>query len=156
MHEIIGQPRKYRKAFNFAVEIDGLEIAWFKTVSGLERTVSVVEQHEAGRARPASKSPGKVKYEDVVLEVGTTDNRELWDWSEQVYAAAADSGRPDGSYEKNLAVVERDRNGTELGRWNIFSAWPTKFSAGAFDATSEDNRVQSVTLAIDRFEYQQA
>jgi phage tail-like protein len=153
---IIGQNRRYRKKFNFAVEIDGLEVAWFQSVAGLKRTIGVTEQHEAGVARVASKTPSKVKYENLTLEVGTTDNRELWDWSELVYRASADSGLPDGDYEKNLAVVERDRNGTELGRWNVFRAWPTEFDAGAFDATSEDNRIQTVVLAYERFEYQQA
>lgn len=153
---IIGQPRSYRKEYAFAVEIDGLEIAWFSKVSGLKRTIGVTEQHEAGVARVANKSPGKVKYENVTLEVGATDNRELWDWSELVYRAAADSGTPDDEYKKNLAVVERDRAGNELGRWNIYNAWPPEFDAGNFDAASENNRVQMLVLAYDYFEYQAA
>jgi phage tail-like protein len=153
---IIGQPRSYRKEYAFAVEIDGLEIAWFTKVSGLKRTVSVAEQHEAGVARVANKSPSKVKYENVSLEVGATDNRELWDWNELVHRAAADSGTADDAYKKNLAVVERDRAGNELGRWNVFNAFPIEFDAGNFDAASEANRVHTVVLAIDYFEYQAA
>ena len=153
---IIGQPRSYYKEYAFAVEIDDIEIAWFSKVSGLKKTVAVAEQHEAGVARVANKSPTKVKYENVVLEVGETDNTELWDWMELVHQASADAGVPDDAYKKNLSVVKRDRAGSELGRWNIFNAFPVEFDAGNFDAASETNRVQTLTLAIDYFEHEKA
>lgn len=152
---VTGTPRSYDKKFMFTVEIDGLAIAWFESVSGLESEVGVVEQHEGGSINVADQSPGKVKFSPVTLMVGATDNRELYDWYLLVIDAAANSGEPDDSYKKTVSIVQKDRNGTEKKRWNLFEAWPSKFKAGEWDAKAEENVMQEVTLTIKRWELDQ-
>lgn len=148
---VVGKPRNYDKKFLFGIEIDGLEVAWFESCSSLEAEVGVVEQHEGGSIVVADQAPGKVKYAPITLMVGATDNRELYDWWEQVIDAAANSGEPDDSYKKNLSIVQKDRDGTVKKRHNVFLAWPNKYVAGEWDAKAEENVIEQITLTYRYF-----
>ena len=37
-------------------------------------------------------------------------------------------------------------------RWTLYGAWPTKFVAGEWDNSSDENVIESVTLTYDYFE----
>jgi phage tail-like protein len=148
---VVGKPRSYHKKFNFTVEIDGLEIAWFESCSPIEGEIGVVEQREGGSIVVADQSPGLYKVTPVTLKVGVTDNTELYDWWTDVIDAEANSGEPDDDYKKNVAIVQKDRDGTELKRWNLFEAWPNKYVAGEWDAKSEENTMEEVVLTYRYF-----
>lgn len=143
---VLGTPRSYHKKFNFSIEIEGVDIAWFESCSALEEEVGVVEQHEGGDPGPADQSPGKRKITPVTLSVGVTENTELYDWWLQVVDASSGKGAPDEQYKKKVAIVQRDRDGSELKRWTLFKAWPSKHVGGEWDAKSEENVTESVTL----------
>jgi phage tail-like protein len=153
-----GNPRNYDKRFLFSVEIDDIDVAWFSSISGLEAEIGVVEQHEGGGINVADESPGKVKFSELTLGVGSTDNRQMYDWWLQVVDASGGdngSGLPDDQYKKNIAIVQRDRDGTTKRRWNLFQAWPKKFKAGEWDATAEENVMQEVVIRYRRFDLAQ-
>lgn len=152
---VIGSPRNYDKRFLFAVEIDGLEVAWFSAISSLEAEIGVVEQFEGGQLTAADKSLGLVKFADLTLSIGTTNNRELYDWWLQVVNVAANSGLVDALYKKNLAIVQKDRDGSTKRRWTLYDAFPMKFKAGEWDASAEENVVQEMTLAYRYFDLEQ-
>ena len=151
---VIGQPRSYHKQFLFTVEIDGLDVGWFEKCSEIVGEVGVVEQHEGGNINVADQSPGKVKFPAVTLTIGATDNNELYNWWLQVIDAAANSGGPDETYKKNVAIVQRDRDGTERRRHNLVKAWPSKFKYGEWDAKAEENVMEEITLTYLRPERQ--
>lgn len=149
---VTGTPRNYDKKFLFTFEIDGLDIAWFESISGLEGEIGVIEQHEGGAINTADKSLGKVKFTNLTLMVGATDNRDLYDWWLLCIDAAADTGEVDAAYKKNCSLVQKDRDGSEKRRWNIFEAFPCKFKAGDWDAKAEENVIQEMGLAYRYFE----
>lgn len=149
---VTGTPRNYDKKFLFTVEIDGLDVAWFESVSGLEFEIGVVEQHEGGNIIVADQSPGKVKFSPVTLMVGSTDNTELYDWSLLVADAAANAGEVDADYKKNVAIVQKDRDGSEKRRYTLYECWPSKYKSGEWDAKAEENVVEEVTLTYKYYE----
>ena len=151
-----GKPRRYDKKFLFAIEISGLEVAHFETMSELSVEVGVVDQHEGGKANVADQSPGKVKFNTVTLTIGSTDNEELYNWFLQVIDAAANSGEVDEDYKRTLNLVQKDRNGIEKRRFKLFKAWPMKYIAGEWDAKAEENVIESVELVYLRFERKNA
>jgi phage tail-like protein len=153
---VVGTPRSYDKKFLFAIEIDGLDVAWFETCSSLEAEIGVVEQHEGGGINVADQSPGKVKFPAVTLTVGATDNQELYNWWLQVIDAAADTGEPDDTYKKQAAIVQKDRDGTEKRRHTLYKAWPSKYKAGEWDAKAEENVIEEITLTYLRFDRKNA
>jgi len=62
------------------------------------------------------------------------------------------SGTKDIDYKRNLSIVQLDRDGETLRRWNIFGAWPTQYVAGEWDNDSDEKVIEMVTLPYDYFE----
>lgn len=154
MAGVVGTPRNYDQKWNFAVEIDGLEVAWFESVSGLEFEVGVIEQHEGGSIVVADQSPGKVKYTPCTLTNGVTDNREMYEWALLSADAAANAGEPLETLKKQLAVVAKDRDGSEKRRYTLFQAFVNKHKCGEWDAKAEENVMEETTLTYKYFERQ--
>ena len=148
---VIGQPRSFFKKFKYVVEIDKVKNSGFQKCSELSFEVANVEQHEGGALIP-NKSPGRVKFTDVTLERGATQDKDLYDWAREVARAEANSGLVDPQFKRTLDVVQQDRDGTTLARWRLHNAWPVKFVAGAWDNEADENVITSITLTYDYFE----
>ncbi len=98
------------------------------------------------------KSPGRLTFADITLERGATKDKDLYDWFADVANTASGLGLVEPGYKRNMDIVQLDRDGSELRRWTVMNAWPTKFVAGDWDNSTDDNLVESVTLAYDFFE----
>ena len=145
---IIGTPRSFHKRFKFLVEIDGFGVAAFSTCSEIKITAAVVEYREGARLI-SHKSPGTVTVDNVTLEEGATRSLAMYDWFMQVVNAAASTGLIDNEYKRMVDVVQLERNNAVLRRWRLHAAWPTEFTGGAWDASSNETVIQSLVLAYD-------
>ncbi|WP_222927718.1 phage tail protein [Biomaibacter acetigenes] len=147
-----GKARSYFDRFKFLVEIDGITQTGFQKCSELKGSVGKIEHREGGGLLP-DKSPGFGNYSDITLEYGATKNLETYEWFRQVIDASQETGgaEPD-EYKRNLSIIQLDRAGREVQRWNVYGAWPTDFVAGEWDSTSEEKTIRKLTLAIDYFE----
>jgi phage tail-like protein len=130
-------------AFNYVVEIEGIERAAFQECTGLSSTVDIKEYNEGGRLTPM-KLPGQTKYSNLVLKRGVTDDRQLWQWHQDT--ADGQLARKHGS------IVLRDRSGKEKVRWNFFEAWITKWTGPDFKAESSDLAIETLEIAHERVE----
>lgn len=146
-----GASPSFFKKFKFIVEIDGFARAGFQKCSELEAEIAVIEQWEGG-SLTANKSPGRVKFANLSLERGATKDLDFFNWFKGVVDYTANSGLTDNEYKKDLDIVQQDRDGTELRRWNVTGAWPTKFTAGAWDNDSDEVVMEKLELAIDGFD----
>lgn len=146
-----GTPRVFDKKFKFLVEIDGVVSAKFQKCSELSAEIAKVEYHEGGAVIP-DKSPGKVTVSDLTLERGACRDADLFTWFKQVIDITAQTGQIDPQFKRSLDIVQLDRDGSELRRWTVTGAWPTKFVAGAWDNEADENVIESVVLAIDTFD----
>lgn len=135
----------YHKKYAFRVEIDGIDVASFRTAGPLKVNIGVVEENEGGSLAP-TKELGKVSFDNVTLSKGKTDSRELWDW-----AKSAIEGDDDAA-EKDLAIVQTNRAGEEINRWEILSAKPAGFLAGEWDADAEENIIEEMELSIESYD----
>ena len=102
--------------FNFLVEIDGITRAAFHEASGFDSSIDVIEHREGGENITTRKLPGQVKYSNISLKWGMTDDRELYDWHRQWAdgdpAAPAQerldrAARPPGAGEGALELLQR-------------------------------------------------
>ena len=135
------------QAFNFAVEIDGLTRAGFKSAAGLDSTSSSTKYREGTDASLASRQlPGLLSFSNITLTRGITDDHALWDWREQ--AAKGQVQR------KTVSIVLRDDAGNDKIRWNLREAWPTKWSGPSFDATADAVGIETLELAHEGVEVQ--
>ncbi len=148
---LIGNPRSFHKRFKYVCEIDGVQSAAFQKCSELSLEVAKIEYHEGGSLIP-NKSPGRLTFADITLERGATQDRDLFDWMQDVAIASSGLGLTEPYFKRNLDIVQQDRDGTTLRRWSIARAWPTKFVAGQWDNEADENVIESVTLCFDFFE----
>jgi phage tail-like protein len=148
---VIGQPRSYFKKFLFTVEIPGVGFAGFQKCSEPKMTTGLVEQWDTDGDKPtADKSPGRMKTEDVTLDRGATKDLGLYAWYLQVNDAASGNGAVDDQYKKTVNIVQRDRDGSVLRRWELKKAWPTVYGPGDWDNTVDGNGIETMVLTYER------
>lgn len=127
--------------FRFAVEITGLTVAHFQSVSGLSHEVEVFEHTEGGRNDRTVKLPGQGKYPNIVLKIGYTTSDELERWHRDFLK----NRKP----RKDVSIILRKFDGTEIKRWNFSRAWPVKWEGPELDSTQSQIAVESLELAHD-------
>ena len=130
--------------FNFLVEIDGITRAAFHEAAGFDSSIDVVEHREGGENITNRKLPGAVKYSNITLKWGITDDRELYDWHRDCINGIVQ--------RRNGSVVLLDRAGNEKLRWNFFNAWPSKWTGPSFSAEGNDVAIETLELAHEFLE----
>ena len=73
------------KNFKFRVKWDGRYVAGISKVGALKRSTEVVEHREGGDPSTSRKSPGRSKFEAIMLERGTTHDIEFERWANRVW-----------------------------------------------------------------------
>ena len=124
----------------FALELEGVELARFTGCSGLAITTEVVEYQDSLGGNPITrKRPGRTKYDDIVLKRGLSASKSLTDWHQKVVDGAAE--RANGS------IVIYDSTGAEVDRWNFEAGWPSKWSGSDLSADSDDVMIEELTIS---------
>jgi phage tail-like protein len=125
--------------YNFLVEIDGITRAGFRECSGLDTSQDAGEYREGTDPLTVRKLPGLIKYSNISLKRGITDDAELWEWRKTVM---------DGKVErKNMSIILMNDAREEKLRWNVKNCWPTKWEGPGFNATSSDVAVETLEIA---------
>jgi phage tail-like protein len=127
--------------FNFLVEIDGITQAAFQEASGLDSSIEVIEHREGGENITMRKYPGQVKFSNITLKRGLTDDTELYAWHKQWADGDPAAARKSGS------IVVCDRQGQEKARWNFFNGWPSKWTGPSLNAEQNDIAIESLEIA---------
>jgi len=89
---------------------------------------------------PEVRGPARWSCAPIVLEMGSTADSEPWEWHQRVKRMSAQGNR------KAIAIIQQDEAREEVKRWLVLDAWPSKFTAPEFDATSSDNAIESVEI----------
>lgn len=141
-----GQQPVYYRAFQFMVEIDGIDKARFQEVGGLDATTDVVEYREGGDMLGVRKLPGQTKHSNLSLKRGYTDDDQLWKWYEDVMTGRTEKIR------RNIGVIQMDMNNQEKFRWQVYDAFPVKYTAPSFNAKGNDLAIETLEIAYERIE----
>ncbi len=132
------------KKYNYRLTIENIDVAAFSEVSGFDASIEVIEYREGNMpTNSPRKLPGLTKYGNVTLKWGMTENREFYDWVATI---------SDGTQEERMRTVEiylLDDAHTELASWTLTNAWPCKYTAPDFNATSSEIAFESVELAFE-------
>lgn len=131
-------------AFNFIVEIDGVIIAGFSEVSGLETEVDVIEYRNGNEDITPRKIPGLKKFGNIVLKRGVTAGRELWEWRKTVL---------DGQAQRRAgSIILLNERREEVVRWNFREGWPCKWSGPTLNATASKTAIETLEIANEGIE----
>ena len=134
--------------FHYAVEVQGMVTGYFTECSGLGSEHEVIEHKvvdDKGKEF-IMKIPGRLKWENITLKRGITDNMEIWDWRKKVEDGDVDGARANGS------IVMFDQHLAEMARWNFENAWPVKVSGPAIKSDSNEIGIEELAIAHERLQ----
>jgi phage tail-like protein len=129
-------------AFAFALEVQGITQATFREASGFGSESQIIEQKEQGPKGNTiiRKIPGTLKWQNINLKKGITDNKELWQWRQKVIDGQIEGARLDGS------IVGYNEDGSEVIRYNFTRGWPNKWSASGLNANGNDPIIEEIEI----------
>ncbi|MFI3177275.1 MAG: phage tail protein [Eubacteriales bacterium] len=135
------------KKYNYKVEIDGITAASFSEVSGFDATIDVIEYRTGDEGvNYARKTNGLTKYGNVTLKWGMTSSMEFYEWVTAI--TNGESMGADKNKDVTITLFDDDGN-TSLAVWNLTAAWPSKYTAPDFNATSSEIAFESVELVFE-------
>lgn len=126
--------------FKYKVEIKDVGQAGFSEVTGFDASIDVAEYRESNMTPPAPiKLPGLRKYSNVTFKWGVTSGKAVYDWMNP--SLETDIAR------KEITVTLLDENGKDVASWQIVNAWPIKYTAPEFNATSPEVAIEQLEVA---------
>jgi len=142
--EVIGSLRWY-------LEIDGITEATFREVTGLDSETEVIEHRVTGKGGNivVHKIPGALKWSNIVLRRGLTDDRKLHDWRQKIEQGQTEANRKNGS------ITLYSADGKAVAKYTFKKAWPCKFKGPALDASKNEVAIEEMELAHEGLERQQ-
>lgn len=144
------------RGFKFTVEILGFTRASFQKVSGLKTSIEVVDYREGNNLDRVEKLAGMVTYDTVTLERGLSTDSDFMEWMKKVTNVVGVGGQdiPDGglsdfgadSYRQNITINLHNKQGKRVKSYKLMGAFPSEYSIGDFDATSNDVVISTLVL----------
>lgn len=129
-------------SFNFIVEVDGLDaqaVAGFQEASGLVSESTVIEYRVGTEDIVVRKLPGLLKFPNLVLKRGFTDNRGLWEWRKTVV-----EGRT-VRYNGSITMLNEARE--PALRFEFREGWPVKWEGPSLSALREGIAIETLEIA---------
>jgi phage tail-like protein len=132
----------------FSLEITGKLVGAFREVTNLGSENAVVEDKSRGPDGKyiIKKIPGTLKWNDITLKQGLTDNMDMWKWRKLVEEGKVTDARANGS------IVMYDTAGTAIARWDLKMCWPSKLTGPAGKADGNEVAVQELVLTHEGYE----
>jgi phage tail-like protein len=131
-------------AFNFLVEIDGIQTAGFTECAGLSTETDVIEYREGNERGGVRKIPGLAKFTNIVLKRGLTRSRDLWNWRKVIIDGGAD--------RRSGVIVVLGDNHTPVARFQFREGWPSKWEGPRFNARSSEVAIETLEIAHEGLE----
>jgi len=133
-------------AFNFQVKIDGVVTAAFLECSGLSTETDVIEYREGtDPLNSVRKLPGLTHYSPIVLTRGVTTSSELWKWRKNIIAGNVD--------RRNVSIILLGDDHTEVLRWDLTSAWPSKWVGPALNAKGSQVAIEALEIVYEELNW---
>jgi len=131
----------------FSLEVTGKLVGAFREVTNLGSENQVVEDKSRGPDGKyiIKKIPGTLKWNDITLKQGMTDNMDMWKWRKLVEDGKVDDARANGS------ITMYDTKGSAVARWELIRCWPSKLSGPAGKADGNEIAVQELVLTHEGY-----
>lgn len=124
----------------YKLEIDGITQAGFSEASVPDTSQDPIEYRVGTDIPTVRKIPGLIKYGNLTLKWGITDNMDLYKWRKQVEDGDIEKAR------KKIAVVVLDQLGKDKSRFEFVEAWPTKYDSPDLNATGSDIAIETLEI----------
>ena len=125
--------------FRYKVEIDGRKAGGFSEVTGFDAPVDVMEYREGDMVQTPMKLPGLKKYGNITLKQGLADS--------MVFYECIAEGVSGAVQRKTITITLLDEEENPAASWQVINAWPTKYTASDFNATSSEVAIETLEIA---------
>ncbi len=123
----------------FAVDIGGTIVAWFTECNGLSVQRETTAHQEGGVNDYVHQLPGGLKFTNVTLKRGVSDDETLWKWFQE--------GLYDGKVKRqSVSIILFSTDRKKVKRWNLREAYPSKWTGP--DLKTDGNGVAIETLEL--------
>ncbi len=126
--------------YKFKVVFQGFIAASFTRCTGLTMEREVEYYYEGGVNDFVHVLPGRMKYQNIVLQRGVTSSFALWAW----FAAGIYTGQP--TYT-NITILLYNAENKAIRGWNIFNAYPVKWVGPELDTSQSAVAVETLEIA---------
>lgn len=119
------------KGFKFQVKWDGRYVAGICKVGALKRSTDPVEHREGGDPSTTRKSPGRTKFEPIMLERGVTHDTEFEKWANKVWNFGSGLGAEVSlkDFRKDIIIEVYNEAGQLALAYNVFRCWVSEYQA---------------------------
>jgi phage tail-like protein len=128
--------------FNFMLQLEKAIAGYFTECGGIGSEHEIVEHKvvdEAGH-EVIRKIPGRLKWTDVTLKRGITQDMQIWEWRQDAVKGDMKTAR------KNCTITMLDRMYTPVAIWHFYNAWPSKVTGPNLKSDSNEFGVEEVTI----------
>jgi phage tail-like protein len=138
-------------AVRWYLEVDGITEGIFKEASGFDVEIEVIEHlgSSKGGVRTVHKVPGNVKWSNIVLRKGLSDDKKLWDWYKKIEDGGVEANRKNGTLTcynpKNEAVA----------KYTFKKGWICKYKGPGVDASKNEIAMEEIEITHEGLERQQ-
>src|SRR5689334_19783256 len=131
----------------FGVEFQGAIQGAFRECTGLGSESEIVSYKASGPKGEyvMQHVPGRMKWNDITLKRGITDDMDMWKWRAVVEEGKVKDARKNGS------IVMFDQKGTEMARWDFVNAWPSKITGPTANANANEVAIEELVITHEGY-----
>lgn len=134
--------------YYFAVEIEGVQEAFFRSCGGLKSEAEVVSVQEGGLNTCEHKLIGRTKLPNIVLKQGFANS---FLWEKRLQFVNDDPGTPLQRF--NGTIIQFGPGGKRAHSWQFKKAWVRKWEGPDFDASKNEISIESIEIAHEGLSY---
>ena len=141
--------------FKFRVKWDGKYVAGVSKVGALKRSTELVEHREGGDPSSSRKSPGRTKFEAILLERGVTHDQEFEQWANKVWNFKSALGGEVSlkDFRKDIIIEMYNEAGQLVIAYKVYRCWVSEYTAQPdLDANANAVAIQSIKLENEGWE----
>jgi phage tail-like protein len=151
MPEFSVNPQRFDpyKNFKFRVRWDNRFVAGISKVGALKRSTEIVEHRTGGDNSTSRKSPGRSKFEPIMLERGVTHDLEFEAWANRVWNVQGGLGAEVSlaDFRRDITIEMYNEAGQLAIAYQVFRCWVSEYQAlPELDANANVVAIQSIKL----------
>jgi phage tail-like protein len=140
--------RKAYGVYHFAVEIDGVQEAYFRSCTGLASVCEPVPVQEGGLNTTEHKLMGPTKFTDLVLKQGFATGSL---WAKRQSFVNDEPGVPLVRF--NGTVIQFGPGAQRAHSWQFINAWICSWEGPEFDAAKNEISIETIKIAHEGLIY---
>jgi phage tail-like protein len=137
--------------YDIVMEIDGVTVGKFDSVSGLSTEVRAVEgtPPDAPAGAVVLKRAGASTAGNVTLGGGDVASKDMKDWWDLARTGAIDSTTGEPTYKRDVDIVVYDNQGNKLRCWGLSGCWPSKWKFADLDGKGGDVTAEEIEFVVE-------